>query len=180
MLLVVLFQGKGMEKCPKGYTICNKLESLTGRPNNTCIKTDDCQSRIAEAEKAKAEGNDKDSDLVREEGLREKEEEKKEEAKKQNIEEVNDLLNMIKRGVIVDPSTDQMIGNIDFNNLESTVDFFKSLSRLYSNETLQSTDLGKELSTFLNILTSPKLEGRPEIANGLAKDFLGNVFGITG
>ena len=175
--MAVLFQGKSMQKCPSGYTICSELAGSTGRPNNTCMTKEECQRALEEKEKKVKDGETgvakvgKDEDEEQEEYIQQKHEE--------NVENLNDFITMLQKGVIVDIETGAHIGLLDPNNLEETVNFFKSMGRLFSNETIKDSKLGGDLVQFLNILNSEKLEGRGEVAVGLTEKFLQNKMGLN-
>ena len=176
--MTVLFQGKSLEKCPKGYTICSQLEELTGRPSANCMTTSECDLALKKASGEKEEEGQKEPESALED-IKQEEEELAKKKHQENVDNINDFLAMLEKGVVVDIKTGEMIGNLDLNNMEQVTDFFKSLGRLFSNETIMDSKLGGDLNQFLNIINSDKLVGSPEIVSGLTEKFLKNKMGIS-
>ena len=171
----VVFNGKRMERCPIGDTICKQLSKITGMPSSICMTTVECDIKMKEGLKEDIP----EEDVNAKNSQQQLEEENKEEKEKENIENINDFLSMLDRGVIVDIETGRNLGMIDMSNLDQVVDFFKSMSRLFSNETIGKSALGEDLLSFLNILTSKSIENKPEVAAGLTEKFLQNKMGIS-
>lgn len=172
----VVFQGRVMDRCPEGYTICRKLVELTGQQSNLCISTSECEAKLSQAqESTQPENEEAGDDLIQQQ---EEEERQAQEKRQENIGDIEDFLELLKRGIIVDPETGKNLGMLDPSRPDEAISFFKTLSTMYSNETLGSTKFGKELSAFMNILSSDKLSGRTEVTSGLLEKFLQNTLGM--
>ena len=164
----VIFNGKRMSRCPKGYTTCSRLNS--GAMLKDCIPTSLCERKIADKKKASSQT---EPERIKEKGIEEGK--NKEEIQSKKIEEAKDFIFILKQGILLDPDTGKSIGIINKKDPGTVLRVLKKFSRVYSPDILKQISEGFEILNYLKVLESPSLRNQTEKSTGIVEKLLANL-----
>lgn len=167
----VFYQGKTMERCPRGHTHCR---DVLGEKAMNCITVATCDAK----RKERGETRGRKKKEGREGGeaeLEKRTKEKTEETLKEYVNEIEEFFKKLRQGLIIDPKTGRVIESIDKNDPGAMLKALKRLGKLYTSEVLDMVPGMSNLNDFITILSSSGVSGRLDVATGVMEKYMGDL-----